>query len=175
MRERVQHKRGIALLVTVIFMTVMLSFGIALAALSYKQSVLASTAIQSQTAFFAADGALECALYADQQEGDYFYGDWSITNEPDPATMAGYAAAACNGQVMTTPAPVATWDSTRLAVFERISYNQGQTCADLTIYKYGAPLSSGERDFIFSTGYNVPCSSIVPGARVVSRGLYEKY
>src|SRR3989344_813921 len=92
-----QYKRGIALLVTVIFMSAMLAFGLALSSLAYKQSVLASTAIQSQVAFFAADGALEGTLYADQQRGAYFYSDYSETNLPDAGTLAQYAADACDG------------------------------------------------------------------------------
>ena len=47
-------KRGIALLVTLIFMSVMLAFGLTLASLAYKQAVLASNATKSQQAFFAA-------------------------------------------------------------------------------------------------------------------------
>lgn len=176
---RAHHKRGIALLVTVIFMSVMLSFGIALAALSYKQAVLASTAIQSQAAFYAADGALECALYADQQVGAYIYGEYNSTNLPNAVTLAQYAADACNGTVYGTPS--VCWNSSSggcagaLKLREFISYNQGKTCAEITIYKFGSALSSGERDFIFSTGYNVSCSAIGKDGRVVSRGIYEKY
>ena len=51
-------QRGFALLIAIIFMSVMLSFGLALGSLAYKQQVLASSAIQSQYAFYAADSAL---------------------------------------------------------------------------------------------------------------------
>ena len=93
-------KKGIALLVTVIFMSVMLAFGVTLASLAYKQSVLASTAAQSQTAFFAADAALECALYADQRQGAYIYATYSANlTQSQVDTLASYAATACDGVV----------------------------------------------------------------------------
>ena len=62
-----QPQRGFALLVAVVFMSVMLSFGLALGSLSYKQQVLAGASVQSQYAFYAADAGLECALYEDQK------------------------------------------------------------------------------------------------------------
>ena len=74
-------KKGIALLVTVIFMSVMLAFGVTLASLAYKQSVLASTASLSQVAFFAADAALECALYADQRQGPSIYPPYTTPSQ----------------------------------------------------------------------------------------------
>ncbi|MBU6321365.1 MAG: pilus assembly PilX N-terminal domain-containing protein [Patescibacteria group bacterium] len=169
-------RRGIALLVTVIFMAVMVSFGLALASLAYKQSVLASDATLSQDAFYAADAALECALYADQQEGAYVYSDYSAANEPNPGTIAGYAAAACDGSVSGSPS--ASWTagaSGALTVTERIALNGGASCADVTIYKYLNPLSDGHRAFIFAEGYNTSCAAITAGGRVVSRGIYEKY
>lgn len=171
-------KKGIALLITVIFMSVMLSFGLALASLAYKQSVLASDATLSQTAFYAADAALECALYADQQQGDYLYTDYSDSHQPDPSTIAQYAASACDGSVSDTFVPTARWTSGatgRLSVTERLSFNDGASCANVTIYKYVNPLPDGHRAFIFSEGYNTPCSALTGTGRVVARGIYEKY
>jgi Tfp pilus assembly protein PilX len=176
---RARYSRGIALLVTVIFMSVMLAFAVSLAALAYKQSVLASTVSQSETAFFAADAALECALYADQRQGAYIYANYSDTNPPDPAAIAAYAATACDATLSGTP--VATWtggggSSGRLTVSERLSFDGDTRCADITIYKYANPLPTGERAFLFSTGYNVACSALESaGARIVSRGLYAHY
>ncbi len=54
-------------------MSVMLAFGLALGSLSYKQQVLASSAVESQYAFYAADAGLECGLYADQQQNLFAY------------------------------------------------------------------------------------------------------
>ena len=67
------HNEGLRFLSPLFFMSVMLSFGLALGSLGYKQQVLASGAIASQYAFYVADTALECALYADQQQGLFAY------------------------------------------------------------------------------------------------------
>src|SRR3989344_4122850 len=128
-------KRGIALLVTLIFMSVMLAFGLTLASLAYEQAILVSNATKSQQAFFAADGALECALYADQYVGAYNYADYSTGNQPNVATIAGYAANACGGVVSSVPrGPAASRTAERLTVKEYISFNGGASCAEIVVY-----------------------------------------
>ncbi len=171
------YKRGIALLITLIFMSVMLAFGLALAALAYKQSVLSSSAVQSQKAFFAADGALECALYVDQNLGAFIYGEHSGSNLADPSLIP----AACGGVVDTVKAN--TYSAQRLVLAERIAYNRDASgnylsCADIVIYKYPVPLAIGRKSFLFSTGYNVPCNQVsvaAAGGRIVVRGIFERY
>src|SRR5665811_273368 len=74
--------RGFALLISVIFMTVMLTFGLALGSLGYKQQVLASASIESQYAFYVADSVMECALYADQQQGLFTYTSNLLASAP---------------------------------------------------------------------------------------------
>src|SRR3989344_5216944 len=66
--------RGFALLIAVIFVSVVLALGLSLGSLGYKQQILASGGIQSQYAFYAADAALECALRDAQKtpNGDPF-------------------------------------------------------------------------------------------------------
>lgn len=65
--------RGITLLVSVILSSVVLSVALALLDVSYKQQLLASTAKQSQYAFYNADSVMECALYWDQQKNAFDY------------------------------------------------------------------------------------------------------
>ena len=156
-------KQGFALLVAVIFMSVMLTFGVTLGSLAYKQQVLASTAVESQYAFYAADAALECALYADQQQNLFAYPPNSPSSAP---------AMTCDGS-----APMSatfTYTASRLVVFNRVSLDSGTRCADVTVYK--PPVSSGTT-YLFSQGYNVSCATVANpvGARFVSRGLNAHY
>ena len=168
-------QQGFALLIAIIFMSVMLSFGLTLGALAYKQQILTSNAVESQYAFYAADAGLECALYADQQKNLFDY--------------ATHGADAPAPQLITTVACGPT-DSTRLfyspgtngatlVESERLSLDGGTHCADVTIYKYNAPQGvKGITTYIFSQGYNVSCTSVeanISGARFVSRGLDAKY
>ncbi|MES2225693.1 MAG: hypothetical protein V4480_02690 [Patescibacteria group bacterium] len=73
-RELVQDARsGFALLIAIIFTSVVLALGASLLDVAYKQVLLSSSAKQSQYAFYNADSALECALYWDQTSNAFSY------------------------------------------------------------------------------------------------------
>jgi len=161
-------KRGIALLVALIFMSVMLTLGITLASLGYKQAVLASTAIESQYAFYAADAALECALYADQQVGAFGYALFDL---------ASPYALQCDSQSVA-PSQAPTRDSVRLVVKYQLPLDSGTRCADVSVYKYAVP--QGPQlitSYLFAQGYNVSCAILASpeGARISARGLDARY
>ena len=59
--------RGFTLLIAVILSSVLVAVGLALVDIAYKHVILSSTARNYQVAFYNADSALECGLYADQQ------------------------------------------------------------------------------------------------------------
>ena len=158
--------RGFALLVAVIFMSVMLTFGIALGSLAYKQQVLASTAVESQYAFYTADAALECALYADQQQNRFMF---------PPSRPSSAPAMACDGSSSPFSSSIVSYtEGTRWVVFYRLSLDSGTRCADVTIYK---PAENLGTTYLFSQGYNVSCATVASpnGARFVSRGLNAHY
>jgi Tfp pilus assembly protein PilX len=163
-----QNNRGFALLIAVIFMSVMLAFGLALASLSYKQQVLASSAIQSQYAFYAADAGLECALYADQKQQLFQY---SATTTPAPkircdgADASYHPAAPSNG--------IYSRDASQWTIVERLSLDSNKRCADITIVK----VNGSGTNYIFSQGYDVPCTTVASpsGARFVARGINVRY
>ncbi|MHB8660534.1 MAG: pilus assembly PilX family protein [Minisyncoccota bacterium] len=176
-----KKQRGFALLLAVIFMAVVLSFGLALSSLGYKQEVLASTAIESQYAFYAADAALECALYADQQQADYTYathgkGSASFPNPPPNPIV-------CDGRPSTQVSY--SYDATQLVDEEQVSLDSGTAaprCADVTVYKYSSPQPLGcttncITTYVFSQGYDVSCTTVnaSSGAQFASRGLSYHY
>lgn len=155
--------RGFTLLIAIIFMSVMLSFGLALGALAYKQAVLASSAVQSQYAFYAADAGLECALYADQK-GDVF------AYPADPETPAPLMTCDATEPIS---ASVISHTADQRVVSSRLSLDSGKRCADVTVYK---PSSAGTT-YVFSVGYDVSCETVAnpSGARLSSRGLQAHY
>jgi Tfp pilus assembly protein PilX len=159
-------KKGFALLIAVIFMSVMLTLGLALGSLGYKQEVLASSAIESQYAFYAADAALECALYADQQQNFFAYA-LHDANTPPNTIVCDNASATQTGYSYTTGT------NGLLYVSERLSLDSNKHCADVTIYKYSQPQSpDNTTTYIYSQGYDVSCATVASpgGARFVSRG-----
>ncbi len=161
---------GFALLIAIIFMSVMLSFGLALGSLGYKQQVLASSATASQYAFYAADAGLECALYADQRLNAFSYILHNAGNPP--------AVTICNGMAAMRISYV--YNASHLMVIERFSLNSGASyprCADVTIYKYRAPQPPNNvTTYLFSVGYDVSCDVVdISNARFVSRGIQAHY
>lgn len=160
--------RGFALLVAVIFMSVMLTLGLSLGSLAYKQQTLASSAIASQYAFYSADAALECMLYAEQQNDAFNYGAYKSI-APDVSKIT------CDGLQATQSNYVSDLASSLFSVKERFSLDGGKHCADVTLYKYGTPQGPYNRTvYILSQGYDVACSSI-GGPRFASRGLEAHY
>ena len=170
--------RGFALLIAVIFMSVMLALGLALGSLGYKQEVLASSAVESQYAFYAADAGLECALNADQglnksenQQNIFAY---------DPNLSTSTPSMLCNGKSPYSASTI-SHDSSLWVIFNRVSIDDSGTltalqaknlCADVTIYKYSPTPPRVPSTIIFSQGYDVPCATVVSpgGTRYVSRG-----
>lgn len=165
-QHRGNRNAGFTLLIAIIFMSVMLTFGLALGSLGYKQEVLASSAIESQYAFYAADTGLECALYFDQQRNFFDYASHDASHPPTLITCSGATATQLSY----------SYDATQLVVKERVSLDADTThprCADVTVYK---PASAGTT-YLFSQGYDVPCSTVESpsGARFVSRGINAHY
>lgn len=162
--SRHPHDRGFALLIAVVFMSVMLSFGLSLGSLAYKQAVLASGATASQYAFYVADAALECLLYADQRQNLFAY----------PASAPASAPAmTCDGSGPYST-PTFTYSPSQFVVTTRLSLDSGRRCADVTIYKAAL---AGSVTYLFSQGFDAPCATVVSpaGARYVSRGLKAQY
>jgi len=162
----IKKKNGFALVIAVIFMSVMLSFGLALGSLSYKQQVLASSAVQSQYAFYAADAGLECALHADQQQDLFNYSAHDEDNPPSSIT--------CDGMSAETRL-VYLYNEDQLVLKERLSLDNGNRCVDITVYKPN-PFGAGI-NYIFSQGYDVSCNTVQnPNeARFVARGISIHY
>lgn len=157
---------GFALLVAVIFTSVMLAFALLAGALGYKQSILANAARDSQYAFFAADAALECLLYADgpsQRAFRYF-----ITAPPTSAPDIK-----CNG--VSAENVSATYESLRTpprwVVTGFFDFpTTPASCAKVTIYK--PPVGYGKAYF-FSEGYSIGCEGgdLPDSGRYTVRGL----
>lgn len=159
-------KNGFALIVAVIFTSVMLAMGLALSTLAYKQIVLSSVAMQSKYAFYAADTGLECALHEDQKNNRFAYDPNNPPTSPPTITCDRTSVVMSSFPVPPT--------ATVMIVFNRLSLDSGTRCADVTVYKYTAPQPpNNATTYIYSLGYDVSCATVAApdGARVVTRGI----
>ncbi len=154
--------RGITLLIAVILSTVVLSVALALLDITYKQVLLASSAKQSQFAFYNADSVMECALYWDQQKAAFSYTESSYISN----------GITCSNQTIVpslTPNSSSQVGSTRTTTFflpcagGDASRIQGQ----VTVVKASSGATS-----IFATGYST-CDASDP--RRIERGLKVSY
>lgn len=146
-------QRGFTLLVAVILASVSLSLGLVLLDIAYKQIVLASSAKQSQAAFYNADAAMECALYWDQQHNSFGYDATSATlscNESAGITASFNQSANPRTRTFTLPCPAGAG-----------------TAGQVTITK-----AADASTYIFATGYNT-CDAENP--RRIERGLKVTY
>jgi Tfp pilus assembly protein PilE len=144
---RTSPQRGFTLLIAIILSTVVLTVGLALLDVAYKQVILSSTAKQSQAAFYNADSALECALFYDQKKDSFDFStttDFTVTNGTyngsDPTVHITKFAIPCVG---------------------------GGISASTTIYKYTNGATS-----LYADGFNT-CTATDP--RRVDRGLKATY
>ncbi len=144
------HSRGFALLVSIILTSVLLSVGLALLDITYKQIQLASTAKQSEVAFYSADSALECALYWDQQ-----YNSFSYSSPAASVTCSGVSLSLTTSQS----------GGTRTSTFTTSCIANAQ--AQVTVYKQSAGGTS-----IYANGYNTCNTSDL---RRVERGIKATY
>lgn len=65
MKKNVHTQKGISLVISLMMMTLLLSISFSISNIILRQIRLTNISTNSQTAFYAADSALECALYWD--------------------------------------------------------------------------------------------------------------
>ena len=147
-------QRGFTLLIAVILASVALAIGLALLDIAYKQVVLASAAKQSQTAFYAADSVMECALYYDQQRNLFAY-------------SASSGSVTCNGNSAVAATFTNPGSGTRTRTFTLQCAGDTGVLGTATIYKDSSGATS-----IYVEGYNTCDSS---NARRIERGIKATY
>lgn len=165
LQQKIQEApRGFTLLIAIILTSIILSVGIALTDISYKQIELAATARQSQYAFYNADSALECALYYDSID------QFDYTNEPvgsNPTISSGQLS--CEGQTFNYYGAADTGNgrSTTWIVPCAGDNTTGDGSASVTVVKK----SSGQTGF-YANGFNV-CTAL--SSTRVERGEEAQY
>ena len=151
--------RGFTLLVAVVLGSVALSIGLALLDIAYKQSVLASSAKQSQFAFYAADAVLECALYYDQHGASFAYSASSAS-----VTCTNQANVAVDFNLNQTVTVGGTVYRTRTFT---LPCTGGGTLGYAKVYK-----AADNTTQIYANGYNLCDTS---NERRIERGLRISY
>ncbi len=155
MNFRTTNPRGFTLLISMIFTSVVLSVGLALMDVAYKQAVLVAASRQSEYAFYNADSAMECALEQDQ-----------VFDTFDYSSGATSGTFMCEGQTVTYTNPLTS--PTRTATFS-IPCTGGGSNASTTVYKKA---SGAVTTTFYTDGFN-DCDPT--NIQRLERGLQAKY
>jgi len=185
------NQDGITLLVTLLLMGVLLGISTSLLTITLKQFQLSSIAYDSEKAFQVASAGMECALYNDFVNGEFELGTGnsiSCFNDTSPDEVNGTGATESGEEQRFT-----------FTLQNADSGSNPELCAKVSIYKfYEDPSADGNTDgipvvvngvsmrstdcpegsvctVIQSRGYNVPCTQINSGIRVVEREYTQVY
>jgi Tfp pilus assembly protein PilE len=156
--------RGFTLIIALIFTAVILSVSLSLASVAYNQVILASTAQQSEYAFYNADSALECALYQDQKLDTFDY-----SNTTTSGTFS------CEGQTISWNLPTASGGSRTSGSSPTFSVlcSNGTTEATVSILKQiTQPANAPYHTIIYANGFS-GCNTSDP--QRVERGIESHY
>lgn len=77
-----QTQKGFAILFTVLVISILLAISLSISNIALKELLLSSATRDSHSAFYAADTALECALYADTKKNALSIVNGSIVLDP---------------------------------------------------------------------------------------------
>ena len=160
--KNLQNNKGYTLLFAVLVSSLVLAIGISILNVSKKEFLLASSARESVTAFYAADTGIECAAYHDDSARDRF----SAANFASGVNCAGnHFNITVDSSVLGTD--VYTYD---------MNLDNG-SCAIVEVIKVIFPVIATN---IRSSGYNMGWNSANsrcenPSPRRVERVLYYSY
>jgi len=158
--KKFNFKNGYALIFTMLIISIVTTLGLGMASNAAKNIILSATARDSQFAFYQADTAGECALYATQNPSV------DLTNIPT-SFLCGVDVLSLGGSPL-----MLNIDSSTPGFFEidpDYSSISDRPCFNITIDQTGA--GSGDV-IIMARGYNI-CDFTNP--RQVERGLEIRY
>lgn len=188
--------KGFTLFVAVLVSSLVLAVGFSISNIVLKQIAISGAGGGSLSAFYAADSAIECALYWDRKKADGSIWESSPfgTSTPvgfDPNIPASAPQCGPNNEIKgwTQSCDNGICDSASVAATTTFSVDfkdpldaRNLACASVSVNKWTEVSTGEERTTIISRGYNTDLinSGSVYGCnlsrqRVVERGLMQTY
>ncbi len=181
------HNNGLALLITMLLMSVLLGISTSLLNVTLKQYQLSGISRSSEIAFHAANAGIECLSYHDLAESVPSVFDVPADGVTDQATVA---AISCMGSALITSETGAASSGEE----QRFEFEWGvpKVCTNVSIYKFHSdsalvPVTAGGQTFrdpcptgstctvIRSRGYNTGCGDDLKNPRTVEREITQVY
>lgn len=153
-------QKGFTLFIAITIMGTLLLIATGIVNLSVKQSLISNAARESQTAFYAADSGMECALFWDAKNPGGDKSAFATSSPPSTTTIS------CNKDANN---PGNEWNVglTPVSVIEYITFLPEPYCAKVTVTK-----NPNGTTVIESLGYNT-CDPVNP--RRVERAVRASY
>jgi len=157
-----KNEKGFTLFVAIIITSTLLLVSMGLIAVSVQESFLTSAGRDSQNAFYAADSAIECALY------------WDVNN---PSGVSAFATSSqttinCNQDSANNPNPSNPVGGPTQPPFTMTFFSNPGDPANLNCAKVYVTKNDDGTTVIDSHGYNT-CNTTNP--RRVERAIRVKY
>ena len=141
-----RSREGFTLLLSLVVVSIVLSVGLGVFDIVFRELIFSGMSRESQKAFYAADTGAECALYWDLKEG------------PISSTTPSTISCANNQGIQVGGTPISSF---------QVDLPNG-TCFSVTVDKTNDPRTSIE-----SYGYNTACDAT--GPRKVERAIQITY
>ncbi len=155
-----KNEKGFALLIAVMMVAILISVTFVMFDMGLKQLTLATTGRESQTALYAADSGLECAMFWDRRGSENVFYATDCSNGTCVIVQPSASTIGCNDNSI----PIAPTSKGSAVVTD--FYSPGpvsSTCFDVEVTKYWYldPNNTNSRfaTYITSRGYNTPYDS----------------
>jgi hypothetical protein len=172
--HHVSSQRGFVILFAVLVSSILLSIGLGIFSITYKELLLSSSDRDSQVAFYAADTGTECALYWDVQHPDTEESIFGLvlaaTSTPPDASMP----ALCAGKDIVSDWAIEYYPEYLFVetTFTIDTIGDTDACAEVSVTKSYDALNNERTTQIDSRGFNSCAEGI---SRRVERGLRVEY
>ena len=165
---KIKKNNGYTLLFAVLVSSLVLSIGISILTISKKEFLLATSARDSSSAFYASDGGMECAIYADTKNN-------AFSTSSNRTAFLGCNIVTSSFSVTTLPL-----NNFKKFVFHIKLGDSGGSCAQIVVEKKWNFNDNVPFTTIQSKGYNLGWNEStslcdVPSAKRVERALFISY
>lgn len=194
MRQKTSQD-GLALLMTLLLISVLLGISAALLNVSLRQYQFSGIAVSSETAFQAASAGIECATYQDTTGQELVSGRIGFSVNGDNTATSAINNLTCMGATDnngdTDIDGVTSGDEQDFEFTWGWGSSETDVCTQISIYKFkdddddidvepflgrpGTCDQGTECTIIKSRGYNVACASISTNPRAIERELLYYY
>ncbi len=165
----IKSKAGFAVLFSVLFASFLVTLGISIFTISLKEIQITTSIRDSQTAYYIADSARECALYWDIKQGAFP----TCLNDTCTVENSITLPIVCNGSSpitlnFTKNLPALTYSANMFNFFQASSTSSSTPVSDIKITKKWITTNQSVRTTIEARGHN---TGII--GRRVERGIQQ--